>query len=422
MTSPGRGSTGAELYLFDDRQARRWSPFRLTRPVGELLFGCFLLRERAERFFGAKASGHLAGRDLVGFEESGSPPVVEPPALPRDPPRVLLSSRAVLADGEAPGVDEAATLVVEGRPAGWILPPGEAAPDEATLLDPEESPQLGRRIELRGRLLAWPWDLVEANASQIAEDVEALHGRRGGFRLTDVKILGDHVISVGVGVEVEPGVVLDAREGPLRFDDGVRVQAPARLAGPLYVGRGTLLYGGTVNRSSIGPVCKVRGEVDTSVVTGHANKAHDGYLGHALLGRWVNLGALTTNSDLKNNYAPVRVRLGDEQVDTGLLKVGCFIGDHVKTGIGTLLNTGAVIGAGSNVFGGLMCPVHVPPFSWGAGEQLVEFRLEKFIEVARAAMARRDVELTDGMRELLARAWEATRGEREAAGAAPRGS
>jgi len=109
----------------------------------------------------------------------------------------------------------------------------------------------------------------------------------------------------------------------------------------------------------------------------------------------------------------VRVSLGSGEVDTGLLKVGCFVGDHVKTGIGTLLNTGSVLGAGSNLFGGAMSPRYVPPFSWGTGSQLVEFRLERFLEVAEAAMARRGVELTAGLREMLGRAWENTRAERD---------
>jgi UDP-N-acetylglucosamine diphosphorylase/glucosamine-1-phosphate N-acetyltransferase len=149
--------------------------------------------------------------------------------------------------------------------------------------------------------------------------------------------------------------------------------------------------------------------VESSVILGYSNKAHDGFLGHAYVGRWVNLGALTTNSDLKNNYGPVRVGGPQGPVDTGLTKVGAFLGDHVKTGIGTLLNTGTVVGAGSNIFGGLMPPLFVPPFSWGRGHELTEYRLDKFLDVARRAMARRDLELDQAAETVLRRAWEATR-------------
>lgn len=176
-----------------------------------------------------------------------------------------------------------------------------------------------------------------------------------------------------------------------------------------------------MGHSSVGPVCRVRGEVDSSVLLGYANKAHDGYLGHAYIGRWVNLGASTTNSDLKNSYSAVRVPVSPTRIeDTGLLKVGCFLGDHVKTGIGTLINTGTVIGAGSNVFGGAMPPTRVPPFSWGSGEDLVPYRLDRFLDTAATAMGRRDMELDEAGRQLLTRAWEATRHERESEhGSAP---
>ena len=142
------------------------------------------------------------------------------------------------------------------------------------------------------------------------------------------------------------------------------------------------------------------------------NKAHDGHIGHAVLGRWVNLGAFTTNSDLKNNYRDVRVWTPDGELDTGLMKVGCFLGDHVKTGIGTVLNTGSILGAGTNVFGGTMPPTVVPPFSWGAGTDLRDHRLDKFLETAERAMTRRDQLLTPGVRALLRTAWRATAGRR----------
>ena len=146
------------------------------------------------------------------------------------------------------------------------------------------------------------------------------------------------------------------------------------------------------------------------MLLGFVNKAHDGHLGHALLGRWVNLGAFTTNSDLKNNYRPVRVWTPEGEKDTGLLKVGCFLGDHVKTGIGTVLNTGTIVGAGSNVFGGVMPPTVVPPFSWGAGSDLRDHRLDNFLATAAAAMSRRGQELTPGVTEILPDRVERDRG------------
>ncbi len=408
------------LYLFEDSVARDFEPFALTRPLGEVLYGCLLQRERAERWLGTPCRGSLAGAALQGFVEPGAPPVVDAGSIGADDTRVLLTSRFV-PEGKAPdplrrAVEEAegATLRSGGRTVGWVLPPGRDTPDDGALLEPDDGEAVGGEIELAGELLETPWGLVAGNAGRITRDVELLHPRDDAFLPHGVERRGDGAVSLGDGLEIEPGVILDVRDGPIHLGDGVVVRSSARLEGPFHAGPGTVLLGGSYTGTSIGPVCKVRGEVEASVILGYSNKAHDGYLGHALVGRWVNLGALTTNSDLKNNYSPVRVTTSRGEHDTGLLKVGCFLGDHVKTGIGALLNTGTVVGAGSNLFGSRMPPKYVPPFSWGAGADLSEFRLDRFLETARAVMDRREIELDGDLEALLRRAWDATRDERRA--------
>jgi len=251
------------------------------------------------------------------------------------------------------------------------------------------------------------------NADQLREDIPRFFPGYATDDLPGSHILGDGLLTLGTDVVVEPGSVFDVSAGPIRLSDGVVVRSHTRLVGPAYVGPGSTLLGGPISGVSIGPVCKIRGEVESSVILGYSNKGHDGFLGHAYAGRWVNLGAFTTNSDLKNNYSQVKVGGAQEPRETGLLKVGCFLGDHVKTGIGTLLNTGTVVGAGSNIFGGMMPPTYIPPFSWGTGEELVEFRLDKVLEVVARAMGRREMELDREMAEVLRRAWEATRALRD---------
>lgn len=398
------------LYLFDDARARSWEPLALTRPVGELLFGCLLQRERAERAWGEACAGHLAGDLLVGFEEPGSPPGISPGEVDPDEGMILFSSRVVPTWDERPATDEGpASLVVDERVVGWILAPGDPVPDEGVLREPDRSPAADRVVELEGWVLETPWDAVARNAEQITRDVEMIHPHAGSYLPAGVSRIGKGAIYTGHAVEMEEGVVLDVRDGPIHLSDRVTIQAPARIVGPAFFGPDTVVFGGPHTHVSVGPVCKLRGEIEACVFLGYDNKAHDGYLGHAYLGRWVNLGAMTTNSDLKNNYSPVRVTTAGGEVDTGLLKVGCFLGDHVKTGIGTLLNTGTVVGAGSNLFGGAMPPKYVPPFSWGSGDELSEFRLEKFLETAGRVMERRDVELDEAMEVLLRRAFEETR-------------
>jgi UDP-N-acetylglucosamine diphosphorylase/glucosamine-1-phosphate N-acetyltransferase len=404
--------TDLHLYLFDDRRARRWAPFTLTRPVGEVLFGCLTQRERAETIFGVGCSGHVTRSGLLGFDEPGAAPGITLEDVGEEGRRVLFSSRAVPEFGDVELPDGPGRITVRGEPAGWLLPDGAPLPSELWLRDPTSAPDKEEEevLELDGSFLGRPWDLVEHNPSRIAADVT--HLWPAGEDIEGAIIVGEGVVSLEEGAVIERGVHLDTRNGPIRLAEGVRIEGPARLTGPLFVGRDSTVFGGAIAASSIGPVCLVRGEVAHSVFLGYDNKAHDGYIGHALVGRWVNLGAFTTNSDLKNNYKPVRVWTPEGEVDTGLLKVGCFIGDHVKTGIGTVLNTGTVIGAGSNVYGGLMPPTVVPPFSWGTGPDLRDHRLPKFLETARRAMARRGQELSPGVVRILEHGWRSTAGRR----------
>lgn len=410
-----------KLYVFDDRRADGWAPFALTRPAGELRYGRWLLRERLERFAGVGAAGSLALRPwLSDFREPGAPGVVRPEDVPADEGRLLICARAAPAAGAAfRPPDGAANLRMDGRVVGCWLPPGHPWPGTAWLGEPEALSGADD-LELEGELLEAPWDLVAGNAERLARDLRSLTEpatraeepparEGGGSPPAGVERLGQEPVRVGRGVRIEPGVLLDARDGPIVLDDRVEVLTGARLAGPLYAGPDSRLLGGSISALSAGPRSYLRGEVEETVVLGYANKAHDGFLGHAYLGRWVNLGALTTNSDLKNNYGTVRVGPPGQETDTGLLKVGCFLGDHVKTGIGLLLNTGTVVGAGSNLFGTAMPPKWVPPFSWGEGATLGEYRKEAFLATAETVIGRRDVAFDAATRAWLAAVWEAGR-------------
>lgn len=393
--------SGPVLALFDDDVARDWRPFTLTRPPGELLFGTRTLRRRAEEALGLACVGHVSAEALADFDEPWAPPVLSLRDLPTDTDLVLVRSRFVVEPTTLP--DHPALLVCGDRVVGVRLPAGAGPPTAEFLRDPDAHPPALPRHELAGDLLDGVWTLMTRNPDRLQRDLE---GMESSDLPGHVDRVGDGVISVGRAVELAPGVVLDARQGPIRLDDGVVVRPFTHVVGPAYVGPDTTLMGGPFDTVSIGPRCKVHGEVEASVILGYSNKAHDGFLGHAYLGMWVNLGALTTNSDLKNNYGPVRVWTPHGDADTGETKVGCFLGDHVKTAIGTMLNTGTVVEAGANVFGG-MPPKYVPPFSWGDPSTLYD--AAPFLDTAGTVMARRDVVLTDRQRRLLETARAARR-------------
>jgi UDP-N-acetylglucosamine diphosphorylase / glucose-1-phosphate thymidylyltransferase / UDP-N-acetylgalactosamine diphosphorylase / glucosamine-1-phosphate N-acetyltransferase / galactosamine-1-phosphate N-acetyltransferase len=393
------------LYLYDDAVAIAWQPFTLTRPAGELLLGAYTFRARAERIFGTACRGHVTAEHLNGFEEPGGAPVVTLASIPTSSGRLFVSSRALLDWAQEWHPPTAAlTLNVNGELVGCYVPAGAPNPDPTWFEAPSRLGG-GADVELKGGVLTRAWDLIAENAAQITRD---FHGSIAGPSAeppTDAIGYTRGAFRRGEGVAIEPGVVLDFTGGPIWLADGVTVRAFTRLAGPAYVGPDSTLLGGSYTAISVGPVCKVHGEMEEVVVLGYSNKAHDGFLGHAYLGRWVNLGAMTTNSDLKNNYGPIRMWTPEGEQNTGLIKLGSLLGDYVKTGIGALLNTGTVIGAGSNLYGTEMPPKYVPPFSWGSGADLTAFDADKFLQVTETVMERRSLKLSESMRAMLQSAW-----------------
>ncbi|UCE03967.1 MAG: hypothetical protein JSW67_07260 [Candidatus Latescibacterota bacterium] len=248
-------------------------------------------------------------------------------------------------------------------------------------------------------LLEHTWDLVRFNSAALLDDF-----RRGpGAAIADSARIdsGAHLmqidaIHVAAGARVRPGVVLDAEEGPITLDVNADVQPQAVLRGPAYVGPNSLIKAGARihAHTSLGPVCRIGGEVGSSVVQGYSNKQHDGFMGHAYLAEWVNLGADTNNSNLKNNYGNVRMWETGRFVDTGLTFMGLIAADHLKTAINTQLNTGTVIGISSQIFGAGFPPKYIPPFSWGGAERMETYDLERALHTARVVMERRKCELT----------------------------
>lgn len=401
---------GPVLVPFDDAIARSWEPFALTRPCSELLFGAVTLRERAERGFGLPSAGVLTAAHLQEFEEPGAPAVLRPAALPKNDALVYWCVRALIETDVPLSLPEPpALLTVQGQPAGWYASPG-APPPERFLHELHTGGAPARRAEIPGRWLEHLWELVTLGAEQLRRDLcTALKGCHTPPLPPGVHIIGEHPVELGRGVRLEPGLVFDTRGGPIWLGDEVEVRAFTRIEGPVAIRAKSRVLGGSIAAVSAGEHCHLHGEIAETTILGFTNKAHDGFLGHSYMGRWVNLGAFTTNSDLKNTYGTVRIATPQGDRDTGALKVGAFIGDHVKTGIGLLLTTGCVIGAGSNLFGSAMPPRYVPPFSWGEGSHLVEHRLQEFLTTAERMMARRGVRLSERGQRYLEACWRVGR-------------
>ena len=255
-------------------------------------------------------------------------------------------------------------------------------------------------MELDGLLLRGAYDLVTALEHFLHADAADFTVERGDPVPDGCTVIGDPADVVLLGAAVEPGVVFDVRAGAVILEQGAYVRSESRLEGPLYVGPGTEIFGGPIRWCSIGPRCKVRGEMSSTVFVGFSNKAHDGFVGHSVVGRWVNLGAGTITSNLKNTYGKVRLQVGETAIETDRQYLGSLIGDHAKTAIGTLLGTGTVVGTGANVFGDVRPPKYVAPFAWGGGDgQRVEH--SGFLATSERVFARRDVGMTEPVVRML---------------------
>lgn len=242
------------------------------------------------------------------------------------------------------------------------------------------------------------WDLTNHNGKQILEDYKYLKqiSTKQNFvnKLdSNIHLVNKEQIFIGEDVTIKPGVVLDASSGPIVIDDQAFIYPNAVIEGPVYVGESARIKSGATiyENVSIGKACKVGGEIEDSVFMPFSNKQHSGFIGHAYIGSWVNLGADTNCSDLKNNYSKIKVTLSGKEVDSGLQFVGVLIGDHSKSAINTMFNTGTVIGFSCNIFGVGFPKKYIPSFSWGGIESPTSYDVNKAIETARIMMSRRKI-------------------------------
>jgi len=381
------------LYLLDPDPGPSWAPFSGVRPLSELRAGAHLIRERWEASFGLVTSEILSLPHLAAFPEAGVPPVGVSRALAGP---AVIGSSTFAPRGLAPVLpDVPARLTHGGITVGWAVPAGA----EWSGPVPHAVP-----VDVPGVLLHGVFDLVTALDTLLHDDVLRLLGDSDPVPAGSI-VIGDPAHVALFGALVEPGVVFDTSAGPIVLESGAEVKHGTRLEGPLWVGANTRLVGGPLRHAAIGPHCVVRGELAHTVFLGYANKAHDGFVGHSVVGRWVNLGAGTTTSNLKNTYGPVRLDVGGHRLETGLQFLGSLFGDHAKTAIGTLLSTGTVVGAGASVFDAVRPPRDVAPFAWG-GSGPERMAREGFLRIAERVLPRRDVPVDAATREALGRIYD----------------
>jgi UDP-N-acetylglucosamine diphosphorylase/glucosamine-1-phosphate N-acetyltransferase len=327
--------------FFEDRNAVEFGPVTQLRPVFELLCGHYTVRERVIRTQSVTEWGAFLREALAEVYHEEHPEAhVNSAAWLKDGPTLMING-CWLAEAAALSAIEPGTVgVIDGTIVYATVEPAEAALFDS---EPFESAiyqiaRTRRRVPASGKLVTYPWELVEHNPAQIAADFAECSIERGWTAPSpQVALVGPpESVAVDRTAHIDPFVVLDATRGPISIEAGATIESFTRVEGPCHIRTGAKLFRASVRGgTTIGPGCRVGSEVEKSILHGYVNKYHEGFLGHSYVCPWVNLGALSTTSDLKNDYSAVRVPLEGKSIDTGLVKVGCFIGDHTKTGLGS---------------------------------------------------------------------------------------
>ncbi|HAN00431.1 MAG TPA: glucose-1-phosphate thymidylyltransferase [Marinilabiliales bacterium] len=390
--------------LFDDVTWEQMLPLTFTRPVSEIRLGILTIKEKWEKYLQATCSyvtrDYLQKKFLKEIEDDN-----------------LLINSSFIPTAEL-------LSEIENLEMGQALTCGEVIC--ALRVNREQAETFNPLSGFKGSIISsisdcikinHPWDIFRMNGDGIEHDFKLITKSRKSQMLSKTNnVIGDHEIFIERGAVVEYAT-LNVKNGPIYIGKGAEVMENSAIRGPFTlcahatVKMGAKIYGPT----TIGPYSKVGGELNNVVIFGYSNKAHDGFLGNSVIGEWCNLGADTNNSNLKNNYAPVKLwnYQSERFIDTGLQFCGLIMGDHSKTGINTMFNTGTVVGVGANIFGDGFPRNFIPSFSWGGSHGFAECRIDTAFEIALRVMERREIAFDEVEKKIMSQVFEMTAKYRE---------
>jgi len=403
------------ICFYEDSKYSQFYPLTYLRPVYLLRPGIVPLFQRYEKHF-KDAAVCFASRNQISSLVSQQGKDIAVNIIKKGTGDVLFLNGRIRDYGDLP-------KSVEGCRLNTIFKNSEKTigvlfkPDSLNSVSELTTPEIFKEIlpkfksvtaeyDTSARLYNYLWEMVDDIAISLNNDFKQLESSFGSPLNPKIHegshFINENAVYLGNDIEVFPTAVIDASDGPVYIGANSKVMPQAIINGPCFIGANSIVLQGKISGSSIGPTSRVGGEIEASIFQSYVNKYHAGFIGHSYVGSWVNFGAMTTNSDLKNNYSHVRVNVKGVSTDTGMIKVGSFIGDHCKFGIGTLLTTGINIGVGCNLIGGtLIIDKEVAPFSWGASSKYEKYEIDKAIEASKTVCERRNYHLSPTEEEVL---------------------
>lgn len=416
-----------QLCIFEDKKTSNFFPLTYSRPVYDLVCGFSSLKNKIISFFSSYNLSLHCRNYLSGINEQNNRGILVNSFKDDD---CLFINGRVLADKNL--VKE----LIRKKRENIVYISGDtlaaAFISSSTLQSLKNSfngyigPENFEGIpvkEIEVQTVSYTWDLINNNGNELLKEFEINFNRKkkknqkriSGKVLNGVHLLNKKEIIIEKGTVVKPGVVIDASNGPVFIDKNSVIFPNTVIGGPVYIGESSKIKSCSFiyENVSIGSICKIGGEVESSIIMPFTNKQHSGFLGHAYLGSWVNLGADTNNSDLKNNYSTVKVYVNGEMIDSGSQFLGLIMGDHSKTAINTMFNTGTIVGVSCNIFGSGFPDKFVPSFTWGGIDNSKIYDVKKSIETARIVLQRRNKEFSNEDENLFHSIFKLTEKERE---------
>ncbi len=385
--------------LFDDNSWENLLPLTFMRPVAEIRIGILTMKEKWEKILGESCFYYTRNylQEKYPFIKSLENTVINASVFP---------SEEIVT--EIQKIDFNTALVKEGELIAVKI--NDIKLDESNLNNFHEFKQ--KELNASIQKVRFPWDIFRMNGQEIEKDFALItNGRKSAELSTSNQLLGKENIFAEPGVNVECSII-NARNGKIYLGRNSTIMEGCIIHGSLALGEGSVIKMGAkiYGPTTAGPQCRLGGEINNSVMIGYSNKGHDGFLGNSVLGQWCNLGADTNTSNLKNNYAEVKLWNYENErfLRSGQQFCGLIMGDHSKCGINTMFNTGTVVGVSANLFGSGFPRNFVPSFSWGGAAGFTTYQPQKAFDVAEKVMSRRDKKLEENDKKILTAIFEKT--------------
>lgn len=389
-----------QLCFFEDALTSTFHPLTLTRPVDDLRIGILNISKKWEHALKTAHSCRILRPELTGVFEAGT--------VDQGEKSIWINSRYLPSDNLLEKINTLSSGQYLQHKDTVIAACVDGQTSEQWLED--DTPNFNNLFVLETNdfiSITNIWDLFQLNGRQIIRDLELMGIQSEGKKqaLQDVEAEKSENIYVQEGATIEAGCVLNAAKGPIFIGKDATIMAGSYIRGPAAICEGSTIKMGAkiYEDTTVGPICKVGGEVNNCIFHSYSNKAHDGFMGNSLIGQWCNIGADTNTSNLKNNYSTIRITRWEdrEEIETRQQFFGAVLGDHTKTAINTQLNTGTICGVSCNIFSNDFPPKFIPSFSWVGSNVIQTYRLDKAFDAMEAMMARRDVELTENYRQMM---------------------